>query len=349
MTTSERCCSCNGNNALCKSCSCVNGGRPCLGCLPSKKGRCHNDGSRSSQKQVSSVETIPITNYQSIAPFQSDTCNPIISDFVTHEIKCTNENCSLYTVIRVPVRISREFFQQDFLCGTCAASKISYIMEELKKQEGLIKSLESDFAALKLSIPESSSQHIENISKRSFAEVVRREVTRSVIAASSASVQNNSPLNIIKACESQAKRSNTVIIRNLPISEDEQKSIQALFREIGFVLPADKKFSFFRLPAKRSDVPPWLLISLDGHYVDTIIRSAHRLKSSVLFQRVYIQPNLSPAEREIQNALRAELKKKRLADPSGIYRIRNTRVLRVGETTTSTEETRSGIEISSPI
>jgi len=36
------CCNCNGKNAVCKRCTCVQAGRPCSTCLPLKMKRCSN-------------------------------------------------------------------------------------------------------------------------------------------------------------------------------------------------------------------------------------------------------------------------------------------------------------------
>ena len=38
----KRCCSCNGDNAQCKSCICVKSKRVCSCCLPMKRNRCAN-------------------------------------------------------------------------------------------------------------------------------------------------------------------------------------------------------------------------------------------------------------------------------------------------------------------
>ena len=50
-SNSRPCCRCNGVNARCKFCACAKAKLPCSGCLPARRGRCHNTAGLASSSQ----------------------------------------------------------------------------------------------------------------------------------------------------------------------------------------------------------------------------------------------------------------------------------------------------------
>ena len=61
------CCHCNGSGR-CRNCSCSKAGKPCVNCLPQRKGRCRNESHTSSQTptQPSSQTTPQASNFPSL-------------------------------------------------------------------------------------------------------------------------------------------------------------------------------------------------------------------------------------------------------------------------------------------
>jgi hypothetical protein len=51
----QKCCDCNGRNAVCKNCKCVKSNFPCLNCYPSRRGRCTNLPRNSSDEPKAST------------------------------------------------------------------------------------------------------------------------------------------------------------------------------------------------------------------------------------------------------------------------------------------------------
>ena len=47
VSGNQRCCACNGRNAVCKTCSCAKKRLVCSSCSPGKRGSCHNQPSPS--------------------------------------------------------------------------------------------------------------------------------------------------------------------------------------------------------------------------------------------------------------------------------------------------------------
>ena len=64
-SNSHPCCRCNGVNARCKFCACAKANLPCSGCLPARRGRCHNTAGLASSSQSPSSHRLDHSSQQS--------------------------------------------------------------------------------------------------------------------------------------------------------------------------------------------------------------------------------------------------------------------------------------------
>lgn len=88
--SNNKCCGCNGPNAICKNCICVKSKGKCLNCLPSRHGRCSN--LRPALSGINSSNSQPLSSHSSTHnicyPTYSSQPNPHTSsslDIVSHQ------------------------------------------------------------------------------------------------------------------------------------------------------------------------------------------------------------------------------------------------------------------------
>ena len=67
-SNSRPCCRCNGVNARCKFCACAKAKLPSSGCLPARRGRCHNTTGLASSSQSPSSHRLDHSSQQSSSP-----------------------------------------------------------------------------------------------------------------------------------------------------------------------------------------------------------------------------------------------------------------------------------------
>ncbi|KAI0984709.1 hypothetical protein GJ496_011381 [Pomphorhynchus laevis] len=195
------------------------------------------------------------------------------SDFVALNMKCTSDGCSLRTYVRAPRLVSHSFFLQDFFYGQCTAQQLFGLKEEIDELRSRIDGSSLTYLGV---------QNCKCASKNdshSLASVARRAVNISVLATAMLPKDKTS-LKLIHECDRQARRASTVIIRGLPLVSDEDANKMTLFASIGVNIDKDFEIRSTRLPAKRSDTPPWLMVVTNESYSDLIIKNAIKLKNS---------------------------------------------------------------------
>ena len=89
------CCRCNGSGR-CRSCACVKSGRPCVDCLPSRKGNCCNNA-HTSTSSTSSISTPALTTDNGNLPSSSPSADTsdTVNLHVTRELLTSHPSPSL--------------------------------------------------------------------------------------------------------------------------------------------------------------------------------------------------------------------------------------------------------------
>ncbi|KAI0979347.1 hypothetical protein GJ496_001687 [Pomphorhynchus laevis] len=144
--------------------------------------------------------------------------------------------------------------------------------------------------------------------KPSFANIIRKKVACTVLATSNVKPSSSSHLDIMQVCSEQAQWASNFIVKGLDNCLDDESVIKCMCSQIGVKMSSTTRIKTRRLLHKRSDIPAWLMVTVNKHTVERV-------------------PYLSLPEREAEKVLRKRLKEKRLANPGVSYVIRNNHIV----------------------
>ncbi|KAI0983802.1 hypothetical protein GJ496_004674 [Pomphorhynchus laevis] len=151
-----------------------------------------------------------------------------------------------------------------------------------------MKELRTSFNVLSANISsESNAKSSCNFTTSpSFANILKRAVTRSVLATSQIN-KDASPLKILQEAERDSRRPANVIIRGLPVSETEENEIRKMISLIG-VEVGDVPLRMRRFKTLKNDCPPWLLLTTNEFISASILRNSKLLKKSDDYKQVFV-------------------------------------------------------------
>ena len=217
-------------------------------------------------------------------------------------VECQND-CGMWTDIRVhTLEMKAQTELLDFTCGFCAAKEIKKLKKQIESYEKASEKLEVTQSLDKIKETNQSSSNAVP-SKLSFAQVVS---------------------GVNQEQFEQKKRSkNLVLLGTKPDSENTEASDNPLVSEIAESLKVNVKFECQRIGKQNTEGKQLLRIKCETEKMKwDLPKKAKSLNENERFKYVFIQPDLTKTEQENRKKMVAELKEKRLLNPSTKYKIK---------------------------
>ena len=234
------------------------------------------------------------------------------SNYVTKDIGCSNGDCDVWT----KVTIAKNFDDSlDFLCGFCAASELT---------------------KLRLNLTETKSTN----NASSYADITRSFKDPTVSAALADEITQS--LKVPSVCASiidkvqleerlQKAKSANLVIHGVNPPEEGDTADSAFVRKLGATLSVDltpDSFNVKRVPTKPGrDKHVMIVTFVDLNQRLSLLRKAKDLRDFSDYAGIFINPDLTHAERQKQFELRQQLRCKRASDPHKTWIIQGNRVV----------------------
>ena len=214
-----------------------------------------------------------------------------------HQVECTGPNCVAWVVVWLPKKISRKFLDRDFLCGFCAAEKVTDLQTKLR-----------DLKAKTANPPSHENERqISNEPKPTFAAILK---------------------NIKSEEVQQAKKSMNLIISGTKPTDNDTALVSNICRELNVNESKDCKTK--RIGRKNENGFQMLLVSCANEkFRKDLLASSKKLSQIEAFKCIYINPDLTKSEREEQFNLRQQLKKARANFPNKKYMIKHGKIAEI--------------------
>ena len=139
-------------------------------------------------------------------------------------------------------------------------------------------------------------------------------------------LQHHSAVEVIDEYMERDKRKNNLIIHNFPESNTTTRNSFNEIQDFSDMVKTEFNISEInvskatRLKQTKPDKPRLLLITLDNLSTKrNILQQATKLRKSTTWNNVFISPDLTPKERELNRKLREELKVRKDAGEKDIY------------------------------
>lgn len=221
--------------------------------------------------------------------------------------------------------------QLTWLCRSCKitskkfSTRILHLETTLEVQKTEMKSLKNQLAGLQSRLDE-----VER--KQSLPTPPAQPSYASVVGAGTPGNRAHMLTSMKKEESDQKNREKNICIRGTkPIGEKEDLQI---IEEIGRTLIPGHKFSGrpCRVGKVSDEGTQLLIVTLDSADTKaTLVRRAKLLRNYPQWDGVYLAPDLTPAEREVQFLLRQELRKKRAESGASKWIIRGNKIVRAPE------------------
>ena len=223
-------------------------------------------------------------------------------------VECQND-CGMWTDIRVyTFEMEAQTELLDFTCGFCAAKEIKKLKKQRESYQKTSEKLEEVTQSLDKMKETNQSRSNAVPSKLSLAEVVN---------------------GVNQEQFEQKKRSkNLVLLGTKPDSETTEASDNRLVSDIAQFLNVNMKFECQRIGKQNTEGKQLLRIKCETEKMKwNLLKKAKSLKENERFKYVFIQPVLTKTERENRKIMVAELKEKRLLNPSTKYKIKGNQIV----------------------
>ena len=236
-------------------------------------------------------------------------------------VECSQAKCDNWTRMTLPDNF--DLTTSKFMCGFCSHSQLKVFYDEMVKWKTLADEREQKIDDMNITIDEMKDAYKTKTTPPTETALLPTPTPTYADALKTKSIAHLTRL-MTKEKSIQDDRKDNLVVKGTEPTKNDVTLVKEIALEIGVDTDGIKMRTKRVGPVK--DGKQKMIVTMDQDKRRELMKAAKTLKDSKKFDQIYIEPDMTNAEREEQYQLRQELRQRRKDNPDKVFYIRRGQV-----------------------